>query len=187
MQLSERLLVVLTGPVGGGKSTVALALATQLRAYGHPTAVIDLDLVYRMARQRDGFADEKTWRAARRGAAVLTDAFFECGARVVVVEGGFFTQEEFDGLRDHVASSARLRFVTLKVSFEQALHRAKSDPNTSRVVSRDAEVLRLLHEQFAEALPFLRASSLVVDADQLSPIELARSIAESVLMDMGAS
>lgn len=183
--MSERLLVVLTGPVGGGKSTVALALATQLRACGHPTAVIDLDLVYCMARQRDGFADEDTWRTARRGAAVLADAFFDSGARVVVVEGGFFTQEECDGLCDHIASSVRLRLVTLVVSFEQALHRAQSDPDPGRTVSRDTEVLRLLHGKFAEALPFLRANSLVVDADRLSPGELALSLAKSILAAVG--
>ena len=121
----EPLLVVLTGPVGGGKSTVALALATRLRASGHPTAVIDLDLVYCMARQRDGFADEDTWRTARRGAAVLADAFFDSGAGVVVVEGGFFTREECEGLADHLTSNARMSVVTLNVSFDQALHRAQ--------------------------------------------------------------
>ena len=183
--MSERLLVVLTGPVAGGKSTVALALATQLRASGHPTAVIDLDIVYCMARQRDGFADEDTWRSARRGAAVLAEAFFDSGARVVVVEGGFFTQHEFDGLCDHMASSVRLRLVTLMVSFEQALQRAQSDPDPSRIVSRDAEVLRLLHGQFVEALPFLRAKSLVLDADRLSPSELALSLADSIMADVG--
>ena len=132
----ERLLVVLTGPVGGGKSAVALALATRLRASGHPTAVIDLDLVYCMARQRDGFADEETWRTARRGAAVLADEFFDSGAKVVVVEGGFFTQEECDGLCDHIASGRRLRLVTLNVSFERALHRAQSDPNMGSLPRR---------------------------------------------------
>lgn len=179
----ERLLVVLTGPVGGGKSAVALALATRLRASGHPTAVIDLDLVYCMARQRDGFADEETWRTARRGAAVLADEFFDSGAKVVVVEGGFFTQEECDGLCDHIASGRRLRLVTLNVSFERALHRAQSDPNRG-IFSRDRKkFLRLQHGEFAEALPFLWANSLVLDADRPSPVELARSIAESVLAD----
>ena len=180
----ERLLVVLTGPVGGGKSTVALALATRLRGSGHPTAVIDLDLVYCMARQRDGFADEDTWRTARRGAAVLANVFFDTGARVVVVEGGFFTREECDGLSDQIASDVRISLVTLNVSFEQALHRAQSDP--SRNVTRGREKrLRLQHGQFAEALPFLRANSLVLDADRLSPVELAQSINESVSADVG--
>ena len=169
----ERLLVVLTGPVGGGKSAVALALATRLRASGHPTAVIDLDLVYCMARQRDGFADEETWRTARRGAAVLADEFFDSGAKVVVVEGGFFTQEECDGLCDHIASGRRLRLVTLNVSFERALHRAQSDPNIFSRTGVSAEA----------RLPFLWANSLVLDADRPSPVELARSIAESVLAD----
>ena len=158
----------------------------ELRASGYPTAVIDLDLVYCMARQREGFADEDTWRTARQGAAVLADTFFASGASVVAVEGGFFTQEECDGLCDHLASSVRLRLVTLNVSFEQGLRRARSDPDPGRIVSRETEVLRLLHGQFAEALPFLRANGLVIDADGRSPFELARSTAESVLADMGS-
>ncbi len=184
--MSENLLVVLTGPVGGGKSTAALALAVRLRASDRPTAVIDLDLLYCMARQRDGFDDEEVWRIARQGAVVLANHFFESGAIVVVVEGGLFTQEECDDLCDHVASGARARIVTLDVSFEQTLARVRSDPDPGRVVSRDPRALRILHEQFVSALPFLSACSLVLDANSLSPDELAQAMAEAVLADVGA-
>lgn len=52
--LTTRLLIVVTGPVGGGKSTVAAA--------HRPTAVIDLDLVYLMARQGEDYGEAATWQ-----------------------------------------------------------------------------------------------------------------------------
>ena len=179
----ERFLIVLTGPVGGGKTTVAIALAERFRTIGRETAVIDLDLVYRMARQRDGFANEDVWRTARRGAAALADTFFDSGMSVVIVEGGFFNHEEFHGLQDHITASVRSRLVTLNVSSDQALRRAQSDPSPDRTVSRDPEVQQRLHAQFTESLPFLRAHSLMIDANHIAPVDLARSIAESVLSD----
>lgn len=184
--LTERLLVLLTGPVGGGKSTVALALADHLRQSGRAAAVIDLDLVYCMARQVDGFGEADTWQTARRGAAALADAFFASGLEVVVIEGGFFSEEECEELRDHLVSSVHERLVTLDVSYGEALRRAQGDPDPTRVVSRDPQVLQRLHTQFVSALPFLKASSFVVEADRLTPQELARSIAETMLADAGA-
>jgi thymidylate kinase len=181
--LLERLLIVLTGPVGGGKSTVASALAERFREIGHPAAVIDLDVVYCMARQSDGFDNEDIWSAARRGTAALADVFFDNGMSVVVVEGGFFTLSELDGLRNHVTSGSCLRFVTLDVSSKETLRRAQSDPSSDRTVSRSVEVQQRLYAQFAQARPFLQANSLMIDANILSPIDLAQSIVHSILLD----
>ena len=50
--MSTKSLVVITGPVGGGKSTTAVVLASQLRERGLTVAVVDLDDVYLMASQR---------------------------------------------------------------------------------------------------------------------------------------
>ena len=82
-------------------------------------------------------------------------------------------------------SSVRLSLVSLNLSFEQTLHRVQCDPDPSRTVSRDTEVQRVLFGQFAEALPFLCANGLVLDADRQSPVELARLIVESVMQDVG--
>lgn len=178
--MPERILIVLTGPVGGGKSTVASAVATRFRAWGCPAAVIDLDVVYRMVRQGDDYADEETWRTARRGAAALADVFFDDGARLVVVEGGFFTEDECDELRSHMTSSPVFRLAALNVSFEEALGRAQADPDPGRVVTRDPDTLRALHAEFTDALPFLHDRGLVVDADGSSPEELAELIYDAV-------
>ncbi len=173
--------MLLTGPVGSGKSTAALALADHLRAAGRSTAVIDLDLVYCMTRQRGGFGEADVWRTARRGAAALVDAFFACGLEVVVVEGGFFESTECNALRDYLVTRADAKFVTLNVSYEEALQRVQSDPDPTRVVSRNPDVLQRLHTEFVRALPWLRSSSSVIEADRMTPQEIARSIAEKVL------
>jgi hypothetical protein len=170
----ERMLMIVTGPVGGGKSTTALALAERFRACGQTAAVIDLDIVYCMARQADGFGEMNIWATARHAAAALADAFFADGLHIVIVEGEFFTQDEFDALRGHLTTPVEHRFVTLMVSYEEALRRVAGDP--SRGLSRDPHFLRRLHVQFVEALPFLRTSSLAIDADRRSPGELAEAI-----------
>ncbi len=46
--MTDRLLVVLTGAVGAGKSTTAFALVSHLRGLERTAAVVDLDEVYRM-------------------------------------------------------------------------------------------------------------------------------------------
>jgi chloramphenicol 3-O-phosphotransferase len=180
MSLTEQMLVVVTGPVGGGKSTVALALADLLREAGRPTAVVDLDLVYCMARQGESFAEANTWTTARHGAAALADAFYAEGMQIVIVEGEFFTQGELDALRNYLTTPLEHHFVTLAVSYEQTLVRVAGDP--SRGLSRDPQFLKRLHVQFVDALPFLRDCSLVVDADQLTPHELAERIKDAVAL-----
>jgi shikimate kinase len=177
--------VILTGPVGGGKSTTALALAERFRTRRQTVAVIDLDVVYCMARQVDGFGEMNIWTTARHAAAALADAFFRDGFDIVIVEGEFFSQDELDALYTRLTTPAERHFVTLAVSLEQALHRVAGD--ASRGLSRNPDFLGWLHAQFVQSLPFLRASSRVVDDDQRSPHELtevievmiSRSVADS--------
>lgn len=170
------LLMLLTGPVGGGKSTVALAVADRFREVGRAVAVIDLDLIYRMARQRDGFDEMEAWHTARRGAAALADAFFTCGLDVVVVEGGIYSQEARDDLREHLSSAVLEMFITLHVSHEETLRRTQADPG--RVTTSDPDFLRRLYREFERALPFVRESSLVVEAERRMPSEVAKLIVE---------
>jgi shikimate kinase len=178
------MLIVITGPVGGGKSTVALAVADRLRQTGRTAAVIDLDLVYCMARQVDGYGELDMWAAARHGAAALADAFFADGMCAVIVEGEFFSHDELDALRGRLATAARCRFVTLVVSYETALRHVAGDP--SRGMSRDPEFLRRLHAQFEKALPFLEEASLLIQADRPTPSELAETICDATLTESRA-
>ena len=172
------MLVVLTGPVGAGKSTTGLALAHRLRSSGRATAVIDLDEVYCMVRQRDGFGEPVSWEAARRGAAALADSCF-AGNPVVIVEGEFFTPEELRQLTDALHTDVERHFFTLSVSYAETLRRTRKD--TGRGASADPKFLGSLHGSFRNALVYLEQASIVVDAEHRSPEELAAWLAQSVL------
>lgn len=169
----------MTGPVGGGKSTVARHVADRFRELGRAAAVIDLDLVYCMARQTEGFSEQGVWATARRGAAALADSFFTEDIDVVVVEGEFFSQEEPDALLGSLVTPAASYFVALVVSYEKALERVSGDP--TRGMSRDPDFLKRLRAQFTQALPFLRIASLLVEADEAGPRDLAGLILERAL------
>jgi shikimate kinase len=175
------MLIVLTGPVGGGKSTTALGVAERLRSLGLGAASIDLDHLYCMGRQRAGFGDEEIWKVARRGAAALSDVFFSSVADVVIVEGGFYNAAEIEGLVDHVATEVQVDVITLRVSFERTLERVLADPDPGRVASRNPEVLRWLHDQFVAALEYLGANSTLVEADLESADGVVVRIVERVL------
>jgi len=73
------LLVVITGQIASGKSTLAKALASELGRRGMPAAAVDLDVVYEMldpvgtqrptrrrGRRRDGWQDESLSRFSPR-------------------------------------------------------------------------------------------------------------------------
>jgi tRNA uridine 5-carbamoylmethylation protein Kti12 len=177
--LTEPLLVIITGPVGGGKSTVALALADHFRATGQMTAVIDLDRVYIMARQIDGYGEASIWAVARRGAAALADSFYADGIQVVIVEGEFFTRDELETLYDALSTPVRHCFATLAVTYQTALCHVAGDP--TRGMSRDPEFLRRLYAQFEAARPFLHTVSFIIEADHLAPGELAEMIHDAAI------
>ncbi len=177
--LHDQALIILTGPVGGGKSTTTFAIAERLRSHGVGTASIDLDQIYCMARQRDGFSDEEVWNVARRGAAALSDVFFSTVADVVIVEGGFYSADEIGALANYIAADVRLTVFTLRVSFDCALERVAADPDPARVASRNPEILRWLHDQFVAALPYLNMHSTVVEANLESIDSVAAQIADT--------
>ena len=177
--------MLLTGPVGAGKSTVAVVLGSQLREVGCAAAVIDLDEVYCMARQGDGFGDGDTWRLARCGAAALADSLFSNGMDAVIVEGGFFDEEECAELTKRVAATSRVILVALEVSFDRVWDRVCADPSPGRVASRDALFLRQLHTDFVRALPYLSSAGMCFDGNERGPEELAGAIASAVLGVVG--
>jgi shikimate kinase len=166
----EQLLIIITGPVGAGKSTTGLALAESLRHPERAVAVIDLDQMYGFVRQQDGYGEPTAWTRARQGAAALANALFDSGMAVVIVEGEFFTQNELATLLMPLHAGIVRRFFTLRLSYEQARVRVQGDP--SRGASKDPVFLKSLHDHFAQALPFLEVESIVIDTDELTQEEV---------------
>ena len=175
-------LVLLTGPVGGGKTTTALAVAARFRESGLSTAVVDLDVMYQMARQDEPlYTDIPTWQLAYRSAAALADAYFASDIAVVIVEGGFLNEDELSWLEDHLNAACRVVLVALDVSWDETLRRVQTDPNVDRVASRHPPTLRWLYNQFDDARPFLEAQAVLINAESASADDLAGDIVRAVL------
>jgi uridine kinase len=71
------MVIVVTGPIASGKSTVARELARELERTPMRVAVIDLDLLYEMLAADSPKSDPATWTLARHAAAVLVNTFSE--------------------------------------------------------------------------------------------------------------
>src|SRR5258708_37641677 len=82
------IVVVITGPIASGKSTLGRAVAVELAGRESDSAVVDLDLVYEMLDPSRGpKTDDARLREARRLARQIAAAL--CGLRsAVVVKGG---------------------------------------------------------------------------------------------------
>ncbi len=176
----SRTLVVLTGPVGVGKSASANVAVRDLRASGVSVACLDLDQLYCIVRQRDGFDDQVTWRDARQTAAVLSEHFFARLASIVIVEGGFLTEAEQRELIDGLQSQPHTLFVTLHASFDTVHTRVMADIDPHRVASKVPAILKQLYTEYEAALPFLRVATTCIDVENLDVEQVGKRIAELV-------
>jgi shikimate kinase len=179
----NKTLVIITGPVGAGKSTTSQALARVLQSKNISTAVIDLDEIYCMARQQDNFNDREMWATARRAATAIVESFYASGLQAVIVEGGFLSALEYSQLRQYVTVEVNEFFFTLFTSAPTALNRAQTDPNPGRVVSRLPDIQAKLYAEFSEGLPFLREASVILEADSRPPEVLAEIMTEKILKE----
>jgi adenylylsulfate kinase-like enzyme len=165
-------LLVVSGPIGSGKTSVTEAVAAACRERGHTAAVIDLDVVYEMLDHRYPWADPAVWQRARRLIGGMAEACFAAGVDVVALEGAFFTGADRADLRQHLTSGVEPRFVTLRVGLDEALRRVQRDPN--RRLSRNPEVLARAHREF-DAVP-VPHSDLVLDTDTAVLVDLTASV-----------
>src|SRR5258708_5770693 len=138
-QATAMIVVVITGPIASGKSTLGRAVAVELAGRGSDSAVVDLDLVYEMLDPSRGpKTDEARWKEARRLAAKIAAGL---GGRrsAVIVEGEFGTDVQRADFCDELPASWRASFVTLTVDFDEAWRRAMADP--TRGISKGKDFL----------------------------------------------
>lgn len=176
-------LVVISGPIASGKSSVAESLAKHVRGIGLAAAVVDLDRVYSMLDHGPLMADHAISRQARRAAAALMDHFVLEDCSLVIVEGTFWTRSERDEFVQHLTTPVIPRFVTLRVSVDEALRRVELDPR--RGASRYPEVLRSSHAAFAVAPPI--DGDVVIDSTALTIHEVTSMIGYSLENDAETS
>ena len=169
------MVIVITGPIASGKSTVARELARELERRHVRVAVIDLDLIFDMLKTDGPTSDDADRGLARHAAAMLANTFLEQGVAVVVAEGSFNTPGDRIAFTRHLDPSVGPRYVTLRVPFEEALRRAQRDP--TRGLSRDPAFLGPYFAAVGEALATVPGTDVVIDTERMSATSAAVAIA----------
>jgi adenylylsulfate kinase-like enzyme len=167
--------IVITGPIASGKSTVARKLARQLELIEVRAEVIDLDFVHDRLTANGSTADDSTWTVARRETATAANAFLEEGVAVVIAEGSFNTPSDRATFAKHLRPISGLVFVTLQVSFDEALRRAQSDPMRGR--SRDRHFLGSHFAARHDVLAAIPKTDIVIDTERTTAAAAAEKIA----------
>lgn len=138
-------LVLITGPVASGKSTISGGLAALLRTRGLRAASVDMDdLVFMVAGPDWRSVTPDDWHMARQAAAGLIDTLFSCGSDVVTVAGPFFGQSERDDLMGRLRTHPNVRCLILRVDLAAAIARASADPTGT--LSKDPALLAELEK-----------------------------------------
>ena len=175
------IVVVITGPIASGKSTLGRAVAVELASRELDSAVIDLDLVYEMLDPGLGpKIDDDRWKDARRLSGKIATGL--SGRRsAVVVEGEFATEEQRHDFCDELPREWHASFVTLTLDVDEAWRRAMADP--MRGISKDKDFLVAHYRALGSATS--TDEHLVLDTGHISVATAARSVADWVLAASG--
>jgi adenylylsulfate kinase-like enzyme len=168
-------IVVITGPIASGKSTVAGELARELERNDVRAEVIDLDVVHDRLTASGSTSDGSTWTLARREAATAANAFLEAGVAVVIADGSFNLPSDRTAFARHLRRGTAVVFVTLQVSFREALRRAERDPTRGR--SRDPQFLGAHFAGRRDLLASVSATDIVIDTERKTAAAAAATIA----------
>jgi predicted kinase len=119
-------------------------------------------------------SDDSTWTLARRAMATLANTFLEEGVAVVIADGSFNRPSDRAILAQHLRTDAHPIYVTLRVSFEEALRRAQADPTRGR--SQDPLVLAPYFAAVRPVLETIPATDVVIDTERTTPASAAARI-----------
>jgi shikimate kinase len=166
-------LVIVSGPIASGKSTVSRLLADRLVRAGFTVATVDVDDVAAMARAPGGLSLEH-WQHAHEAHGALVGGWLASPMDVVVAHGAIFTRRETDALMSKVPAGTPVMRVLLRASYEIALARVSQDAD--RGLSKDPGFLRRTHDRFAAVREEMDPFDPTFDTD----VEPAESIAARI-------
>ena len=178
-------LLVITGPIGAGKSTVSALLGRRLSAARKDAAIVDLDDIEFMQHTRT--LDVGAWWARGVEAhAALVAQWFALGVDIVVAHGPLVAIDvpgyDIGPLLRAVPEGVRVWRALLHAPFDAAVGRVRNDPDRAdTALSRDETWLRGAHERFAAALARAPAFRWEFDAVANTAREIAGGIAADLL------
>lgn len=165
-------LVMISGPIASGKSTLAGDLVRLLRLEGFSVALADLDTVAEMA-----LPTLPSWDWAHGVHAQLVGAWLRTGVDIVVDEGTS-NPAEVQQVLDQAPEGTDVFHVVLTADLDASLARARAD--SGRGISQDPAFLRGDHEAYSRHLPQL-PSSLRLHVEGQEPAALAREVLARLL------
>ena len=171
------MLVLISGPVAAGKTTVAYAFAAYVRTHDYVAAAIDMDEMIAMVAGHDWSRIQRADRLrACCAAGSLVQSLFEAGTAVVAVAGSTLSPYEWDEVTSHLETSQPSTYVLLRVSLDESVRRAQND--SGRVRTKDPTYVARL----AAAIDWSAAGTpdLEIDTDDLTVSEVVQAIAEEV-------
>ena len=174
------LVLVIGGPIGSGKSSLAAGVARTLERRGVSCATIDLDLIYEMLEHEGAVkSDPAVWSRARRMSGALTKAFLDDDLSVVIAEGEFLEEPARREFVTMLPDRTRVRFVTLTVPFSAALDRVARDP--TRGVSRNHDFLAHHYREIEPVLRRRPSDDLVLDTERMTLEQSVRVVLDWAL------
>ncbi|MFD7307724.1 AAA family ATPase [Promicromonospora sp. NPDC059942] len=165
-------LVMISGPIASGKSTLAVELVRLLRLEGFSVALTDLDTVAEMA-----LPTLPDWDWAHGIHAELVGAWLATDIDIVVDEGTS-NPTEVQQVLDQVPEGTDVLHVVLTADFDASLARARAD--SGRGVSKDPGFLRAEHEAYSHHVAHLPSGLRLYVEDQ-EPAGLARQVLNRLL------
>jgi adenylylsulfate kinase-like enzyme len=168
-------LIVITGPIAAGKSTVSELLADRLAEAGRSAVVVELDDVAHMVRSPAAEA-RRLWDEAHRAHAALLAGWLSTSIEVVITPGPFITRFERETLRTAIPPATAVLEVRLNSTLATAFGRVEGDP--TRGLSRDPTFLRSMYEHFDRTTDGEPAAGLTFDSVAEDPESIVSSILE---------
>lgn len=153
-------LVLIIGPIAGGKSTLAAAQADHLRQEGRQVALVGLDEIAAMA-----LPTLPDWQDAHTIHASVVGQWLRTSLDVVVAEGPE-SREQVQLVLDQMPAQAQVLRVIVTIDYEIALARAQADP--TRGISKQPEFLSRVHREWQAEWPLIERD-LVIHTD-LTPV-----------------
>jgi adenylylsulfate kinase-like enzyme len=166
-------LILISGAVASGKTTLASLLAAKARATGVPAASIDMDALTEMVGGPDwSHIADMHRRLACELAADIAQRLFARAYRLIAIAGSTVSSREWQQVLRDSRPTQRTTRVLLRVSVAEASRRARDDG--TRGVTRNSTVLAQLHA--AIDWSDVPEPDICLDTDGLSQDEVAETV-----------